>query len=89
MKPDTNELNKALAAAEAMRESGEDPDFISKSLLYLYQRVNKLEKVFNASSQYMHFGQEEHEHAVLLKALESARELEGFEKMEEKENLGI
>lgn len=50
MKPDTNELNKALAIAEVMRESGEDPDFLSMLLLYLYQRVNKLEKVFNASN---------------------------------------
>jgi len=89
MKPSANELKKALAAAEVMRESGEDPEYLSKSLLYLFHRVESLEKVFNTASQYMRFGQDEHEHTLLIKALESARELEDAEKMQDKEEFGI
>ena len=89
MKPSTNELEKALAMAEAMRESGEDPDFLSKSIMYLNQRVEVLEKVFDAANHYMRFGQEEREHTVLLQALESARELESFEEKEGKHDFGV
>jgi len=89
MKPSANELKKAIAVAELIRESGEDPEYISKSLLYLFHRVENLEKVFSAASRYMRFGQEEREHALLLKALESARELEDDENMQDKEEFGI
>jgi len=89
MKPSANELAKALAMAEVMRESDDDPECLSKAFLYLYQRVEKLERVFNAANQYMRFGQEEHEHTVLLQALEAARDLESFEKMEDKEDFGL
>jgi len=89
MKPSANELQKALAKAEAMRDKNDDDDFLSKSFLYLYQRLEMLEKVNEAANRYMHFGQVEHGHADLLHALEAAREIEGFEKMEDKEDFGL
>ena len=89
MKPTADELEKALTEAENMREQGNDPDHLSKSLLYLHKRLEKLEKVFDAANQYMRFGQEEHEHAELLKALDVVRRQEESEQNQEKQDFGL
>lgn len=89
MKPTAEELERALIEAENMREQGDDPDYLSKSLLYLHNRVEKLDQAFNAANQYMRFGQEEHEHAELLKALEVVRKQEESEQEREKQAFGL
>ena len=43
MKPTANELEMAIVAAEAMRESGADEHHVARTLLYLYQRLQELE----------------------------------------------
>jgi len=73
MKPDSDELQQALAMAETMRETDGDPHYLAKSLIYLNHRAEVLEKVYAAANRYMRFGQGEHEHAQLLQALEAAR----------------
>lgn len=75
-KPTKEELARALVVAERIREAGEDPESVSKSLIYMNRRLEMLEKVFEAADKYMHFGQEEHEHAALLKAIKQAKEQE-------------
>jgi len=89
MKPSQDELNQAIQAAEKMRASDDDPQCLSKSLIYLYNRVEVLEKVFAAANQYMRFGQEEHEHAVLLQAIEAARRSEDQASQHKDHELGL
>jgi hypothetical protein len=76
MKPTDAELEIAIIAAEHMRETGTDEHHVAKSLLYLYQRLDKLEKVLAAAEDYFHFGQEEPQYSALVHAIEVAREAE-------------
>ena len=55
MKPNSDEMHQAMEKAELMRESGEDPYSLSKSLIYMNKRINSLEKVFTAASQYVNY----------------------------------
>ena len=89
MKPSTDQLQHALDVAERMREQGEDPDYLSVTLLYLQHRVEALERVCVAANEYVRFGQEEREHAHLLQALENARESEERENRQEKQDFGL
>jgi len=75
-KPSNEELARALVIAEKMRESGDDPDFVAKSLLSHNYRLGYLEAVYNAVERYLHSGLAEREHTVLLKTLEKARKSE-------------
>jgi hypothetical protein len=88
-KPTEEELNQALEEAERMREADEDPCYLAKSTQYLNRRVNVLEDVFEAANKYIHFGQEEREHAILLKAIQAAKRQEARETDEEEEDLGL
>lgn len=71
-KPSEEELKQALAKAAEMRELGEDPDFIAKSLLSLNYRFELWQKVVDAAKHYLHSGHATHEHTVLVKALREA-----------------
>lgn len=73
-KPTVEELKQALHAAITMRESGQDPDFIAKSLLNLNYRVEKLESVLSAARRYLHAGQSVSDHRTLLRAVQTAEE---------------
>lgn len=75
-KPSDDELKQALAKAAEMRESGEDSDFIAKSLLSLNYRFEVWQKVVDAAKHYLHSGQATHEHAVLVKALRDAEAID-------------
>ena len=88
MKPTNNELEIAIVTAEAMRESGTDEHHIAGTLLYLYQRLLDLEKVREAAENYLHFGQEEPQHAELVIAIEAAKQAEQRETGVEEEDLG-
>lgn len=76
MKPTENEMEMAIVAAEAIRESGADEHHVARTLLYLYQRLQVLEQVHAAAEHYLHFGQEEPRHAELVLAIEAARKTE-------------
>ena len=72
-KPTKEELDRALVVAKMMRESGNDPDFVAKSLLSHNYRLGYLEAVYEAVEHYLHSGLAEREHTVLLRTLEKAR----------------
>jgi hypothetical protein len=86
-KPTEEELNHALAKAAEMREHGEDPDFIAKSLLNLNYRFGVWQKVVEALKRYLHSGQASTEHARLVTALREAerREAENAHEHERKD----
>lgn len=75
-KPTEQELNHALEKAADMREHGQDPDFIAKSLLNLNYRFGIWQKVVDATKRYLHSGQASTEHARLVSALREAERLE-------------
>ncbi|UZE97651.1 hypothetical protein [Alkalimarinus alittae] len=68
--PTDEELKHALKTAIDMREQGEDPHFIAKSLLNHHYRLKKMEKVVEASKLYLRSGQSTMEHAKMVRALE-------------------
>jgi hypothetical protein len=76
MKPTEAELEMAIVAAERMFETGSDDHHLAKSLLYLYQRLQKVERVRQAAENYLHSGLEESRHAELSRAIEAARKTE-------------
>jgi hypothetical protein len=71
-KPSTHELRHALDRAIEMRESGNDPDFLAKSLLNLHYRLLKAEKAVDAARRYLHAGQSPTEHRELLLAVQES-----------------
>jgi hypothetical protein len=75
MKPLDAELEMAIVAAEGMLEASEDEHHIAKSLLYLYQRLQHLEKIRAAAEDCLASGQEPR-HAGLVRAIEAARAAE-------------
>ncbi len=76
MKPTDLELAAALAEAEARRETGDDPAFLARSLLYLYRRNALLEGVLEHVKLFLQFGMPAEEHAKLVRLLE---EIEAFD----------
>jgi len=89
MKPTETELEIAIIAAEQMRDTGNDTHHVAKTLLYLYQRLQAVERIHKAAERYIHFGQEEPQHAELVMAIEAARKAEGKESGTEEESLGL
>lgn len=76
MKPTVEELRQALAEAERLRETNRDEHFLAKSLLYQHARLEQLEEVRRRAERLVNFGQDEHEHAQLIRVLEAARKAE-------------
>lgn len=72
-KPTKEEFEKAIKKAQQMRELGQDPDYLGKSLLNLNYRIGYLEEVYRAIERYLRSGMAEREHTLLLKAVEKAR----------------
>lgn len=71
--PTQEELEHALEEAGRMREQGDDPHHLAKSLLNQHYQVEKLEKVLRAAELYMHSGHAGTEHAKLTRAIEAAK----------------
>jgi hypothetical protein len=71
-KPTATELRQALDRAIQMRESGNDPDFVAKSLLNLHYRLLKAEKAVEAARRYLHAGQSPTDHRQLMLAVQEA-----------------
>ena len=85
-KPTEEELKKALAEASRMREQGEDPHFVAKSLLNTHYRFKYLERVLHAAEHYLHSGQAVHEHTQLVKAINEYSAIEKRSSGEDLEN---
>ena len=73
LKPTPDQMAMALRAAEVMHVEGHDPSHVGKTLLYLDQRRAYLEKVMALADRYLAAGQDEHNHALLLKAVLAAK----------------
>jgi hypothetical protein len=82
--PTKEQLTEALQEAARMREAGEDPHFLAKSLLSLNYRFIELEHVYQAIEHFINSGQAAETHAALVKALEHYRDVELRAKGEEK-----
>jgi CBS domain-containing protein len=76
LKPTDEEFATALAAAEAAYVGDRDPRYLAKTLLYLAQRRAYLEKVLALADRFLRAGQDEHHHALLLKAILAAKRAE-------------
>ena len=74
-KPSLQELEYALEIAKSMREKGNDPDFIAKSLLNCHYQSTYLEQVLHAAEHYLNSGMGAREHTRLIKAINKAREV--------------
>lgn len=75
-KPAPEEFSAALRAAESMHVTAHDEHFIAKTLLYLQQRRAYLERVLALADRYLTAGQDESNHALLLKAVLAAKRAE-------------
>ncbi len=73
-KPDPEQIEQALAAAERMREHDVDPHHLAHALLYLHQRNQRLEEVLRRTDRYLRFGMAEPELAQLRKLVQRLRE---------------
>jgi len=75
-KPTDEEYLVALRTAETLHVEARDPRFLGKSMLYLEQRRALLEKVLELADRFLRAGQDEHTHALLLKAIHAAKRAE-------------
>lgn len=71
-KPTSTELRQALDRAIQMREAGNDPEHVAKSLLNVHYRLQKLERVMELAKRYLHAGEDAFEHKRLVKAIQEA-----------------
>lgn len=69
-KPTAEELQQALAEAGRMREQGEDPHFVAKSLLNHNYRLKYLEHLYEQVGHFLHSGMNQHEHSKLTKLMD-------------------
>jgi len=89
MKPTDDELTAALQRAEAMREQGDDPEHLAKSLLYLARRDELLEEILQHLELFLGFGFPEEEHARLVLLVDQARRQALVEQGETPDGLGL
>ncbi|MCW9013847.1 MAG: hypothetical protein OQL06_08695 [Gammaproteobacteria bacterium] len=88
-KPTDSELKIALQAAAEMKEHNADPHYLAKALLNHNYRIRYLENVLQAADRFMNHGMAEHEHMVLLRAIEKAKDAEHRTAGTEQENFGL
>jgi CBS domain-containing protein len=76
LKPGEAELATAMSTAQTLHVEDRDPRYLGKTLLYLAQRTKYLEKVLEHADRFLRAGQDEHNHALLLKAILAAKRVE-------------
>jgi len=82
VKPTEEEHRAAFAKIEEIREAG-DPDHVAKTMAYLQYRVEILENLVT------HAKLDEHEHTMLIKAVDRLREFDAKQSGEEPEEMGL
>ena len=75
-KPTERERAVALETAELLHVEERDPRFLGKTLRYLAQRVECLERVLELAERFLRAGQDERVHALLLKSIHAAKRAE-------------
>lgn len=73
-KPDSTELETALAGAEEMRVGGNDPRHIALCLRYLHERCQGLEELLLITDRFLRFGMPEHELSEMRRLVSRLRE---------------
>ena len=87
-KPTQEELEMALSTARMMREQGDDPCYMAKSLLNCHYQSSYLREVLQAAQEYLR-GQSESAHTRLLRAVEKARQVDDRDTHVERPSLGL
>lgn len=82
-------MTRALQTAERMRDQDDDPDFLAKTLLYLHQRDEMLERVLGHLELFLRFGLPVDEHMKLVRLVEEAKAQQRIDKGEEVDKLGL
>lgn len=75
-KPTDDEFVTALRTATTLLVEARDPRYLGKAMLYLEQRRSYLERVLELADRFLRTGQDEHTHALLLKAIHAAKRAE-------------
>lgn len=75
-KPTAEEFATALSTALILHVEERDPRHLGKTMLYLQQRCDYLEKVLELADRFLRAGQDEQNHALLLKAIHAAKRAE-------------
>jgi CBS domain-containing protein len=75
-KPSPEEFATARQTAELLHVEARDLKFLGKTLLYLDQRRQFLERVLESADRFLVAGQDEHNHALLLKQILAAKRAE-------------
>jgi CBS domain-containing protein len=75
-KPTDDEYETALRTATTLHVEARDPRYLGKAMLYLDQRRSYLERVLELADRFLRTGQDEHTHALLLKAIHAAKRAE-------------
>jgi len=75
-RPSADEHTTAMRTAETLHVEARDPRYLGKAVLYLDQRRQYLEKVLQLADRFLLSGQDEHVHALLLKAIHAAKRAE-------------
>ena len=75
-KPSADEYHTAMRTAEVLHVEERDPRHLGKTMLYLDQRRDYLEKVLELADRFLLSGQEVQVHAQLLKAIHAAKRAE-------------
>ena len=75
-KPTDDEYVTALRTATTLHVEARDPRYLGKAMLYLDQRRSYLERVLELADRFLRAGQDEHTHALLLKAIHAAKRAE-------------
>lgn len=88
-KPTKASCEDALRYAEQIRESDDDPHALAHTALYLAQRNEHLETIYNKVLAYIKFGQDPQLHANLIKALEKFEDYEVETELTEDPKLGL
>jgi hypothetical protein len=73
VKPTENQLEMAIVAAEQLLDSGQDEHHMAAALIYLYQRLQDLERVREIAGQLAAAGPDQERMAELAGALEAIR----------------
>lgn len=76
LRPTDEEYATAMGTAEMLHVEARDPRYLGKAMLYLDQRRELLEKVLELADRFLRNGQDEHTHALLLKAIHAAKRAE-------------
>ena len=88
-KPTKEEFAEALKEAQRMREQGEDPYHVAKTLLNINYQSGFLAEVLQAAENYLRSGMAEREHTLLVKAIEKARTVDDHSAHREHPALGL